>query len=66
MNEFEAIQCKEQGMGLKLLAESRKQAAERLRQLINSNFKNDEVEIKVSYDICLSKTDTSLLIVNKR
>lgn len=66
MNEFEAIQCEEQGMGLKLLAESRKQAAERLRQLINSNFKNDEVEIKVSYDICLSKTDTSLLIVNKR
>lgn len=65
MNEFEAIQCEEQGMGLKLLAESRKQAAESLRQLINSNLKNDEVEIEVSYDICLPKTDTSLLIVNK-
>lgn len=41
------------------------EAAERLRQLANSDFKNDKVEISVSYDICLSKTDTSLLIVNK-
>lgn len=43
----------------------RKEAAERLRQLANSNFKNDEVKISVSYDICLSKTETSLLTVNK-
>lgn len=47
------------------MAENKKEAAERLRQLANSDFKNDEVEISVSYDICLSKTDTSLLIVNK-
>ena len=40
----------------------RKEAAERLRQLVNSNFEN---EISVNYDICLSKTDTSLLTVNK-
>lgn len=43
----------------------RKEAAERLRQLANSNFKNDEVEISVGYGICLSKTETSLLTVNK-
>lgn len=44
---------------------NRKEAAERLRQLANNNLKNDEVEISVSYDICLSKTETSLLTVNK-
>ena len=42
----------------------RKEAAERLRQLANSNFEN-EIAVNVSYDICLSKTDTSLLTVNK-
>jgi hypothetical protein len=42
----------------------RKEAAEKLRQLVNSNLKN-EIEVSVSYDICLSKTDTSLLTVNK-
>lgn len=42
----------------------RKEAAERLRQLANSNFKN-EIAVSVNYDICLSKTDTSLLTVNK-
>ena len=47
------------------MKENRKEAAERLRQLVNSNFKNDEVEISVNYDICLSKTETSLLTVNK-
>lgn len=46
------------------MEENRKEAVERLRQLVNSDFKNDEVEISVSYDICVSKTDTSLLIVN--
>lgn len=47
------------------MAKSRKEAAERLRQLVNSNFKSDEVETSVSYDICLSKAETSLLTVNK-
>lgn len=47
------------------MAENKKEATERLRQLANSDFNNDEVEISVSYDICLSKMDTSLLIVNK-
>lgn len=42
----------------------RKEAAERLRQLVNSNFEN-EIVVSVNYDICLSKTDTSLLTVNK-
>lgn len=42
----------------KSVKKNRKEAAERLRQLINSNFKNDEVEISVSYDICFSKTET--------
>lgn len=42
----------------------RKEAAEKLRQLVNSNLKN-EIEVSVCYDICLLKTDTSLLTVNK-
>lgn len=42
----------------------RKEAAERLRQLVNSDFEN-EIAVSVSYDICLPKTDTSLLTVNK-
>lgn len=42
----------------------RKEAAERLRQLANSNFEN-EIAVSVNYDIYLSKTDTSLLTVNK-
>ena len=32
------------------MVENRKEAAERLRQLANSNFKNDEMKISVSYD----------------
>lgn len=32
----------------------RKEAAERLRQLVNSNFEN-EIAVSVNYDICLSK-----------
>ena len=47
------------------MVKRKKEAAEKLRQLVNSNFKSDEVEISVSYDICLSKTETSLLTVNK-
>ena len=37
------------------MAENRKEAAERLRQLANSDFKNDEVEISVSYDSSSSR-----------
>ena len=47
-----------------MLTGDRKEAAERLRQLVNSNFEN-EIAVSVNYDICLSKTDTSLLTVNK-
>lgn len=50
---------------VKSVTENKKEAAEKLRQLANSNFMNDELEISVDYDICLSKTDTSLLTVNK-
>lgn len=41
--------------------EKRKQATERLRRLANTNFESDN-EIEISYT---SKTDTSLLTVNK-
>lgn len=41
--------------------EKRKQATERLRRLVNTNFESDN-EIEISYT---SKTDTSLLTVNK-
>lgn len=44
---------------------NKKEAAERLRQLANKNFTDKEVKVKVSYDICLSKAETSLLTVNK-
>lgn len=46
------------------MPQDRKEAAERLRQLVNSNFEN-EIAVSANYDICLSKTDTSLLTVNK-
>lgn len=46
------------------MEKDRKEAAERLRQLINRNFKNEEMEISVNYDICESKAETSLLTVN--
>ena len=42
----------------------RKEAAVRLRLLVNRNFEK-EIAVSVNYDICLSKTDTSLLTVNK-
>lgn len=42
----------------------RKEAVERLRQLVNSNFEN-EITINVSYDTQLSNADKSLLTVNK-
>lgn len=37
------------------MEKDRKEAAERFRQLINRNFKNEEMEISVNYDICSSK-----------
>lgn len=44
----------------------KEEAVERLRQLINGNFENEiEVNIRYDYDICLLKTDKSLLTVNK-
>lgn len=43
----------------------RKEAVEKLRRLVNSNFKENEIKISLSYKDCLSKTDTSLLTVNK-
>lgn len=39
------------------MEKDRKGAAERLRQLINRNFKNEEMEISVSHDICSSKAE---------
>lgn len=35
--------------------ERKKEAAEKLRQLLNSDCRDDEIEICISYDICLSK-----------
>ena len=43
----------------------RKEAAEKLRQLVNSNLKN-EIEVSVSYDICLLKTDLRSSSYHKR
>lgn len=40
----------------------RKQAAERLRRLVNKNFKSNSTNIEISYT---SKAATSLLTVNK-
>ena len=45
-------------------AQTKKEAVERLRQLVNGNFEK-ETAVNVDYTICLSKTDTSLLTVNK-
>lgn len=44
--------------------ENKTKAAEKLRQLLNGNFEN-EIKVEIGYDICLSKTETSLLTVNK-
>lgn len=43
----------------------RKEAVEKLRRLVNSNFKENEIKINLDYKDYLSKTDTSLLTVNK-
>ncbi len=47
------------------MTENKNEAIEKLRQLINSNFTDEELEISIDYDNCSSKTDTSLLTVNK-
>lgn len=59
-----AYTVKQAGKERGKMPQDRKEAAERLRQLANSNFEN-EIAVSVNYDICLSKTDTSLLTVNK-
>lgn len=43
----------------------RKEAVEKLRRLVNSDFKENEIKINLDYKDYLSKTDTSLLTVNK-
>jgi len=44
--------------------EIQKQAAEKLQQLVNENYTEEDVDIKINYDICLSKSETSLLMEN--
>lgn len=34
-------------------------------ELVNRNYVDGEIQVEISYENCLSKTDTSLLIVNK-
>lgn len=46
------------------MSDERKTAGE-VRQLANKNYTEKEINVKISYDICLSKADTSLLIINK-
>ena len=43
-------------------AATRKQAVERLRRLVNTNFKENSIKLELSYT---PKTHTSLLTVNK-
>lgn len=43
----------------------KKEAAGKARQLANTNYSDKEIKVEISYDICLSKTETSLLTVNK-
>lgn len=40
----------------------RKQAADKLRRLVNTNFKENSIKLELSYK---PKTETSLLTVNK-
>lgn len=42
--------------------EKRKQAADKLRRLVNTNFKENSIKLELSYK---PKTETSLLTVNK-
>lgn len=34
-------------------------------ELVNRNYVDGEIQVEISYENCLSKTETSLLIVNK-
>lgn len=47
------------------LTQKKKKAAEKFRQLANTNYTEKELKVEIAYDICLSKTDTSLFTVNK-
>lgn len=38
---------------------------EDVRQLLNENYKGKELKVKITYVICSSNADTSLLIENK-
>ena len=38
---------------------------QQLLELVNRNYVDGEIQVEISYENCLSKTDTSLLIVNK-
>lgn len=42
-----------------------KEAVEKLRQLMNTNYADNKFKIDVDYDNCLSKAETSLLTANK-
>lgn len=43
----------------------KKQAVERVRRLANGNIKNSSIKLKISYESCEPKADTSLLTVNR-
>lgn len=51
--------------GVRKMPPDRKEAVEKLRRLVNSDFKENEIKINLDYKDYLSKTDTSLLTVNK-
>lgn len=45
--------------------DDKEKAVRKIQQLLNTDCTEKELNVEVSYDICSSKTDTSLLIVNK-
>lgn len=45
--------------------EDTKKAAEKLKRLMNTNFTDKDFRLEISYEKSGSKTDTSLLMVNK-
>lgn len=46
----------------KKMTDENKQAVEKLRRLVNTNFKDNSIKLELSYK---PKTETSLLTVNK-
>lgn len=44
----------------------REQAVEKLQRLVNTNFDEKDLKVSFSYENKGLKTDTNLLIVNKR